>query len=478
MSVLLIAALLAGASGPLPLSPRTRDLAPTPCQFEIPAEVRSRVNCYWLTVPRRYDERRRGTYRLAVMIRQPAQPRAGAPTVLWLHGGPGSGISERALADRYPFVPGAPFVMLASRGAPPSEPQPCTDLNPTKLTGLAGTMPLEERARRIAAPFLACRARLDALGIRTDEFGTRLNTEDIERLRRALEVRQWTVWTGSYGTGSATDLLARYPGTVRAAILLSPIAPTDTADAVGPTRRPIDPLGIVARHCAADPGCRNRFPDLVGAVALASASLAERPITLGAMPTTVTAERFVLAPDTLDWVVSNWLGSSDSAASIPRLLGAVAARDVAALDAMIAPTLAGYARSSIFGRASFHCPDRPQFRRSPFPLRPSTIGGLVGVCANWSPLREPIRVPKNSPVPVLILPGEFDPTTPAYLGKDLHRILGARSQLVVVPGESHMPYLRNECALQIVHAFAEQPLRPVDRTCLAQSRLPPFVYYP
>lgn len=446
-----------------------KGLQSVPCPYELTPSVRPRVSCYRLKVPRRYDAAARGTYELAVAIRRSVEPAAGRAPVLWLHGGPGGGITAGALNSDHRFFPGADVVYLASRGARSSEPQPCSDLEPKKIEAFVGKLPWDERVRRYSAPFLECRKRLEALGIRPDEFGTHLNTEDVERLRLALGISKWNIWSGSYGTGSAYDLLARYPLTVRAAVLISPIAPVDRAGVNSPAYE--KSLAGLSRYCQADPRCQARIPDLTSAVAAARKTIAERPVVLSPFGGFAPSGEFHLDPDLFDYVVAQMMGSAPSMVKIPRLVLAVQGRNVAALDELVRPILEGAARASIFGRASFHCLDRPQYHHDQS-IRPGgRITQMIGVCPQWSKLGPPIRVPRNTSVPVLLMPGELDNNTHPEHGEAAWRLMGKRAQNLVFPAQSHMPYVHNACAREIAHAFLERPEEKVATGCLDSVKL-------
>jgi pimeloyl-ACP methyl ester carboxylesterase len=462
------------AAGAAALQPATSatsatGLQPVPCSYELTPAIRPRVTCYRLKVLRRYDAPERGTYDLAVAIRRSAERVQGKEPVLWLHGGPGGGITAGALNTEHPFLPGADVVYLASRGARSSEPQPCDDLEPKKIEAFVGKLPWEERVRRYSAPFLECRSRLAALGIRTDEFGTHLNTEDIERLRVALGIRQWNIWSGSYGTGSAYDLIARYPRTVRAAVLISPIAPVDRPGVNSPDYEVS--LRVLGGYCRSDARCNARIPDLASAVAAARREVAEHPIILKPFGGLAPSGELHLDSDLFDYVVAQTMGSAPSMVKIPRLVLAARSRDVGALDELVRPILEGAARASIFGRASFHCVDRPQYHYDQSMRPGGRIVQMIGVCPQWARVGPPIRIPRDTGVPVLLMPGELDNNTHPHHGEAARRLLGKRAQNLVFPAQSHMPYVHDACAREIAHAFLERPQEKVKAGCLKAVKL-------
>ncbi len=445
------------------LTPRTTNLKTAPCELTIRPEVQPRVSCYRLTVPRRYDDRSRGTYELAVFVRRAETPVPGRAPVLWLHGGPGSGVGARALNTDYPFFPGADVVYFASRGSYPSQPQPCRDLDQKQALALVGKLSFAERRARYLAPHLECRRRLDALNIQTDEFGTSLNTEDIERLRRALGVEQWNVWANSYGTGSAYDLLFRYPRSVRAALLSSPISLIATGAIF--LRRDAKYIKRLAEYCRVDAACAVAFPDLQASVARARSSLVGQPIVTRPFPAPFDSADVVLDETLFDTVLSELINNAPSLPKIPRFIRAVLERDVTHIAEITRPLGARLGGLNVFGHTAFKCRDLPQF--SPDPLvevRPA--------CPTWGLRGPPIRVPRRVQTPVLLLTGELDNNTPPEHGAAAQRLMGRRARHVNIPTVSHGPYGYNACAREIAHAFFERPEAPLDTSCL--TTIPPL----
>ena len=439
------------------LTPRTTDLKTAPCELTIRPEVQPRVSCYRLTVPRRYDDRSRGTYELAVVVRRAETPVPGRAPVLWLHGGPGSGIGAGAINTDHPFFPGADVVYFASRGSYPSQPQPCRDLDQKQALALVGRLSFAERRARYLAPHLECRRRLDALKIRTDEFGTRLNTRDIEHLRRALGVGQWNVWSNSYGTVSAYDLISRYPRTVRAAVLSSPIAPVATP--TSNLRRDAKYIKRIGEYCRADRACAAAFPDLPVAVARARASLVGRPIVTNPFAAPFAGAELVLDEKLFDTIVSELINGPPSLPKIPGFIRAVQVRDGAHIAGLAKPLGLRLGSLNVFGHTAFLCIDRP-------PFGPDPLVDASPVCPTWGSKGPPFRVPRRVQTPVLLLTGELDNNTPSEHGAAAQRLMGKRARHVTIPTVSHGPYGYNACARQIAHGFFERPEAPLDTSCL------------
>lgn len=444
-------------------------LRSAPCAYDLKAEITSRVQCYKLVVPRRYDDPSRGTYELAVAVKKSEAPVPGRDPVLWVHGGPGQGLSAGIVNADFPFFPGADIVFFASRGARNSEPQPCTDLEPKKVKAFVGQKGWRQRIAEFEGIHIECRKRLDQLGIRTDEFGTRLNTEDLEQLRRALKVDKWNIWTGSWGSVSTSDYLAAYPQHVRATVIISPVPLKKGGEGLMDYRRYIAKL---SEYCRADQRCRTEVQDLTRSSERARASLAEQQITVKPFQGEFAQEPFWLNHENYDLVLDLLMNATPDVPKIPQFVQAVLARDEISITALLRPMMAGIARGSIFGRTAPSCVDRAYLQGTSMYRPGGSIIFAMG-CKSWTKPGLGARVPLKNRVPVLIMAGELDNLTPPDVGEEVRKLFGARAQLVTMRGQSHMPYITNECARNIVHSYFEQPEKAVDATC---SRISPLEF--
>lgn len=453
---------------------RGTDIREVPCEFDLAQAVKNRVACFRLTVPRRYDAPQRGTYELAVTVRRPPNPVPGQDPVLWLHGGPGAGTNPATINTDDPFMPGSTVVYLASRGAYPSQPQPCRDLDSRKLLAFTGRRTWEERVALFSAPFIECRKRLDEQGIRTDEFGTRLVTEDIERLRKALGVKRWNIWSVSYGTGTAYDLMSRYPSTVRAAYLDSAIAPYDVPGVN--TRSYVAALERLADYCRIDAQCRSELGDLFDATMRARAQVARTPMVVRPFESPLAGEDFHLDREHFDLIIASLMDSSRNFVQIPRLIQAIEKENLAVVSEVVRPVLAGLSTMNVFGRPAFHCVERPQYHLDQSIYPGGRIVQMIDVCPKWSSAGSEIRVPRDTRIPVLLLTGEMDAGTPPAHAVTAQAIMGGSAQVVIAPKQSHLAYARSACIRAITHAFFANPKSRVDDECLAREPAIPFAY--
>jgi len=94
-------------------------------------------------------------------------------------------------------------------------------------------------------------------------------------------------------------------------------------------------------------------------------------------------------------------------------------------------------------------------------------------CENWLVDPAPIEVkdPVTSDVPALILQGDYDKSTPVYMGRQAEKEL-ANSTYVLIPQQGHGTWSYAEsCVGQIATAFVQDPDAELDLSCL-EARQP------
>jgi hypothetical protein len=99
-------------------------------------------------------------------------------------------------------------------------------------------------------------------------------------------------------------------------------------------------------------------------------------------------------------------------------------------------------------------------------------GRLFTECPIWNvgKAAPSVTAPTVSDVPVLILEGTFDAATaPEWVEMIIPDL--KNSQVVMFPFTGHSVLGKSTCALSIMAAFLDNPTRPVDQTCAAQTTL-------
>jgi pimeloyl-ACP methyl ester carboxylesterase len=486
-SIALAAALMAASlahADDAPLAP----FESAPCDFNGVAPewaVQNRIDCGWLRVPESRDKPASRTLKLWVAIARAPSSTKRADPILYLHGGPGFATVDYV----FPYFPKSKtwprfreqrdIVFLDARGSGRSESAFCPDLGATLESIDAERLASDEALTRHLAALRACRTTLLAEGLDFGAYHSRAIVEDAEALRRALGVSQWNLYAISYGTRVGLEYLRQYPASVRSAILDSVFPPNSTygAEQIASTAKAYEAL---QRSCNADPACRERFPDMLARLAIATRRLDAVPLSLDGRP--ITGGAFLEAL----WAM---LITSEAAPWVPLAVDRAAKGDSTAIRRIV-ETFGGPSSFGSYnhGQAmTISCHEIQTGRTADTVIaltlrhpqlvpRDAIADATDQQCAVWQTEHAPMSTyaPVSSTVPVLLYGGEFDPATPFE-----DALLAARhlpnSMPVFVEGASHGAFYTDECTRGIAHAFLADPSARVDTACLenrAPTRIP------
>jgi pimeloyl-ACP methyl ester carboxylesterase len=442
-------------------------------------EIRPRLRCGTVSVPRSYDNPGAGRFKLAVVVVRSARQPAFAEPVVYISGGPGSPLTVYADHQaRTPYAPSRDLILVDQRGAGRSEPNLCPDLNGAFLdtTIAVATDATDDALARRRIVYAACRAEATAHGFDLKDFGTSVTVADFEWVRRALGIGRWNVYGESYGTAVAMTLVALHPDTVRAALLDS-IYPPDPR----PTQSAsvADALDAFFRYCAGDQACAAAYPDLAATYREAVSGLARAPLIVTVPPemhrpddrVSFTSTLFEALVGRLIYYPTAWL-------SLPRLIATVHDRDSQGLGKVLASAVAAAAAEVNHSTyLAVQCRDRPRYR-DPLPAGASVIDRLqpYGLCDDWSELGPVPLVPIGTAVPTLVLAGEFDPVTRPSLSQHVAALIGPNAHWVEFPRIGHNVRGFSPCGAKIAADFIDNPAQSPDTSCA--DRAAPIRFLP
>jgi len=436
---------------------------PAPCPFDAelsPAE-RARLACGTLLVPESRGGGPTRTLSLAVAVVSAAGPERRDDPVLYLQGGPGAGAVARyrAFLDAG-MGRGRDIVLMDQRGSGLSGPPLC---------------PFVGEAEVATASILFCRAQLADEGGDPTAYHARAIAADAGDLRRALGIARWNLHAASYGAVVALALMQADPLGVRAVVLDSPDSPLATdADAFAALA---GALSGAAEACRAEPACAAAYPDPWGDLTRALDQLDAWPLPLpsfgpaggDARPPAVDAVTFVR-------LLALLLREPGGPQLLPAVLHAAARRE----EAMLAPVLelAAGGRGRGAGAEDGIAAGQHLLVRCVERYRATRPEDYAAVAARWPLLyarwvvdegaAEVCRdeelfggvpapaFPDASPVPTLILSGEFDPVTSPPLAEEMAWRLG-RAHYLLLPGGTHGVGPGSDCADRLAAAFLDAP---------------------
>lgn len=443
----------------------------TACELpHLTPDIRPRLRCGVVSVPRDYAHPGAGQYKLAVVvIRSDRQPAAPEP-VVYMSGGPGSPLTVYTYYQAaHPLAAGRDIILVDQRGTGRSEP----DLCPSLAGGFADALvevaldPRTEERRR--ALFAACRKEAEAQGIDLTDFGAPVTVEDFDRVRQALGIERWNLFGVSYGTTVAMTLMARHPGTVRSAVLDSinppdPILPPWSANVA-------DAVKAFLAFCQADASCNAVYPDLAGTYRDTVDQLRKAPLSLP-LPSSLhgSSGHGPLTAGLFELVVGRMVYYPQFYPRLPRMIAQVHDANTSDFAAATA-TLLAEARNPDTGlsfpaNAAVDCRDRPRFHKPPGPqANDLDRTSLYAVCNDWVQLGPPPLVPIGTTIPTLMLAGEFDPNARPAASRGVAGLIGAHVQWIEFAKAGHSVRSTNPCAAGIVAAFLEHPTQPVEASC-------------
>ncbi len=427
---------------------------PVECPIAIPADLVDRVRCGTVSVPRDYARPAEGSFDLMVLIGRAATPKPGVPPVFVDYGGwSASNLPAGPTEIRFRAI-SHDVVLVDKRGAGFSTPQVCP---PTMLQAhigaIAADQPLESTLAAMRAELRDCREDMRRRQLDPAWFGVRISSRDLDRVRIALGHDLIRLNGTSNGGRQVLDYIAAYPQHVAAAVD-SPALPDAFLNR--PSANFDRALDLVFAACSVQETCAARFPDLPALYRAAIDGLDREGL---AVPSSEVPGGFVTINGAdFELMLQQMLYAREAIAMVPAAIAAAAARQAAALVPVIANVQrVALANGEITGNI-FECRERPSLQDAPPVTRGSDIvGNLDGVCAFWSEPGEPSRLPENSPVPVLLLSGRFDPVTPPGYTRIATEAIGATARLVEMQHSGHGAQ-RNMCVgLRMIPTFFEDP---------------------
>lgn len=447
-------------------------------------EERARVRCGLLRVPEDYAKPRGRQIEIAVAVIEPKSNKPADPLVM-LHGGPGGGDVDNY---RYRFdepLGARTLILFDQRGVQYSVPALCPELGDAIFTAsVRGLSPDAETADLVLA-HKRCHDRLIADGVDLTKYNTDATVADMEALRTALGFEKWKVYGISYGTAVGLAYLRDHADRIDALVLDSVYA-LDSPPASNVVPSMMASLGKLSAACTANAACRARFGDVEALFQKALADLVREPLTVPSLDATADwTEAVKISPSAFLAVIHQLLYDRDAYPLIPYVIDRVAARD-GEVFALLVDQFRGRANSITHGQyAAVECYERFPFdsrdtyeqASAQWPLVRDHMTLIVrhfDICGNWSAkARAPMRMPKRTAVPTLVLGASWDPITPAETSKSVAEQLGAH--YVELPFHGHGVRSDKTCGAPMIRAFLAQPANAPDAACTRQKQPPAFV---
>lgn len=395
--------------------------------------------------------------------------------VVMLAGGPGQSAIESFPAAQNalrPLLRRRHILLVEQRGTGQSGPLAC----PLWDWKQAAALDFASAREQAAACLRQYEGKADTRYYTTGDY-----LRDLEAVRGALGIAQLNLVGGSYGTRVALEYLRRHPDAVRS-VFIDSVVPPSLALGQDHARNLEDALGAMARRCASDAACRERFGDVAATLRglRQEARVASRPVSFR-HPRTGATLSVPFGEAALVGVARMFSYAPQTAALLPLLLNEAAEGRPEPLLAQAELLYVSIGSELAHGlELSVICAEDADLLESRAADRDTLLGDeLPGYfkaqCEAWPHGVRPqdFKQPVVSDKPVLLLSGEYDPVTPPRYAEQVAATL-SNSRHLVAKGQGHTP-MDAGCMPRLLKEFVDK-LAPksLDARCLEALGDTPF----
>jgi pimeloyl-ACP methyl ester carboxylesterase/predicted Zn-dependent protease len=395
--------------------------------------------------------------RIKSTAREPQAP------VIFLAGGPGgSGIQTGRLTDYFQAIKAirafADVILLDQRGAGASIPNlACTgtfgDLSATALRSR------EDAVHAFTALARQCADKLRAEGVDFGGYTILESADDIEDLRRALKLKQVTLWGHSYGTQLAFAAVRRHAGGVARLVVMAVEGVANTEKLPSDVDRYFTQI---AAMCKNDARTGAQVPDLTRLMREVFSRLDRDPISVTVTHPATGAKRDLLVGGfgLRALVLQTAMNNTRNLPLVPHLFLSLARGDAGVLAEMLGaaqgfriPTADWFL---IDGASGASAERRAQIRRE---AETALLGDVINFLTSdlkavWQPkdLGDEFRRPVKSNVPALFISGTLDANTPPDRAEEVRRGF-PHSAHIIIENAGHQDLLRAAGVIEMIAAF-------------------------
>jgi pimeloyl-ACP methyl ester carboxylesterase len=441
-----------------------------------------RVDCGYVTVPRRHEQPEGPAIRLAVVvIGATGEDRRPDPLFI-AQGGPGGSSIDtfaQALIDTPEARPATnrDLVVWDQRGTLYSQPM----LRCSEVAAL-GRETISEPPSRDPDPrereaYRACGERLAREAGDVSAFNSVQNAHDVEALRAALGYEEFNFYGVSYGTELGQYVMRQHPEHLRS-VVLDAVVPTQFNLITGVPQVQQRIATKYLSGCEAEKACSSAFPDLGQRFVALLDRLDADPVQLrvaNPQSQSETVEVYV-GGEELASIIYQALYMPEVTRFVPYVVDSADRGDFGLLTGLLLPMLL-FDNSFADGMymavvcAARGDSDPAEAGRGAIAERLKASGvrdaeALLQVCSDWKVelLPRDVLDPVRSDVPTLLLSGELDPITPPEFAAEVAAGL-TRAQQVTFPGGTHGQAFGSACANGVIQRFLDDPVAATEASC-------------
>ena len=427
-----------------------------------------------------YEDREKGsgrTIQLKIVLLA-AESKKDPDPLFILAGGPGQAATENAkfIAKTFAEVRRTrDIVLVDQRGTGGSNGLECDLYGATTQGHLGDLFPLE--AVRQCAGQWKKQADLRF-------YTTEIATADLDDVRAVMGYERINLFGTSYGTRVAQVYMRTYPSHVRSVIMkgVNPIAVPLTLPMAEDAQRA---WNFLSDDCAADPTCRDAFPNLKAEFRTVFERL-EKGVETKVTNAKGEKEKVRISRAAIAPTVRSIMQSIEGSAELPMLIHQAFQGNYAPLAEAALAIRRGFPKTVSLGAflgiisiedvATSDAKEIARVSAGTF-LRDDYFKQLQRVAAILPTKKMPAdyRTPVRSAIPTLLVSGFVDPATPPSGAEDVARDLSSSSHVVVRYG-SHSYDGMSPCVDTIMATFITRgSVEGIDISCVDQIRRSPFL---
>lgn len=431
--------------------------------------ISTAAECGQLSVPENRQNPSKNIELNIAVIRSTSTEKLNDPLLL-LAGGPGQGAVDTFAGIVRIFdslLPLRDIVLVDQRGTGASHPLRC-EIEPEEFEALSD---MESDAWKEWTK--DCLRGLDA-DTRFYTTGEAIN--DLEAVREALNVEQWNLYGGSYGTRKALVYMNMFPDSIRS-VVLDAVVPQEQALGEEHEANLRSTLQKIFSLCEADEACQTAFGDAEQQLWTFLDKLQEEPIQLRLQnSSTGEFEDVLMTREYAVMAMRMFAYSPETMGLIPLMVSLAnhgQPETMAAQAQMVMNSLNQGLNNAL--EVSVSCAEDVPF----MPKTTNTNNSLFGDelfelmharCELWDSVAvdSSFKEAVVSDIPTLLLSGEYDPVTPPKNADKVMQTL-SNSQHLVAKGQGHIVGTRG-CMPKIVTAFIKDPETELKTECMNDFR--------
>ena len=475
----------------------------TPCWFKIPEkptipgsktkEAQHKVRCAWY--------KPNGDHPTKLKIRIPvvyihANQKTQDDPVLHISGGPGfaTGLDQKGIQQWLNWVDHTGWkrdvVFWDHRGTGLATPAPkCKHLTKNSIYSLGKNDSSEQEARDWFRFMRNCHEKITKLKIPLNTFSTESSVQDSLNIMALIGAKSWKIYSASYGTRVALQLMRAKPKNIDS-IVLDSVYPTRIHDLEVTPYYISSAFDNLFKACENHYFCMKNFPSLKKSIQKIAKELDTNPQTyyvkLKHLPRSV---KVIINGNRFIWAVHGAMYDWTLIEKLPGFILSARYKKWKNLQELIKDYTNRYLDPGFSPIAyySTECRDRDRkvseeeyiSELAKYPFIKPHVQSLwkYDICRFWTSGRaaKHFFIPVKSTIPTLIMNGKLDPATPWQWAREVHSNLG-NSYLFVIKGVGHGAVNGDSCAASTASLFFNKPDKKPVKVCQKSWQHPLFSF--